>query len=275
MNNRKMPIANFSGHFVLVLGVIVTLFPFIWMILSSFKSNMEVILVPPTILPSKWVTDGYMRVVERNIITPYKNTIIVAIAIVILQLITASMAAYAFARLDFPGKNILFGFILCMIMIPTHMTLIPKYKLISAMGFNDTLFGIILPNSISVSVTFFLRQSFQGFPKELEEAARIDGCSHIRIFGQFIIPLNRSILTAMGVMVLLFAWNDLLWPTVIVTSESNRVLSMFIALCRGQYVTDYGFLMAASVCTILPMIIIYAIFQKTFVSSIVMSGIKG
>lgn len=275
MELQKSKTSLFVTHFVLMLGVVLTLFPFLWMLLSSFKSNIEVIQAPPTVFPAQWVLDGYRRVLERNIVTPYLNTVIVSVCIVGFQLLTGSMAAYAFARLRFPFKNALFALILCMIMVPSHMTLIPKFKLISGMGFGNTLFGIMLPNAISVTVTFFLRQSFLCFPKELEEAAVIDGCSRPRIFTRILIPLNKGILTAMGVMVLLFAWNDLLWPTVIVTSEKNRVLSMFIALCKGQYVTDYGFLMAASVCAVLPMIVVYAIFQKAFVSSIVMSGIKG
>ena len=132
-----------------------------------------------------------------------------------------------------------------------------------------------MPNFISINVTFFIRQSFLSFPAELEEAAKIDGCSHLRIFTQILLPLSTSILTAMGVMVLLWAWNDLLWPTIIITKETNRTLSMFIALCKGQYVTDYGFLMAASTLAVLPMIIVYMIFQNAFVSSITMTGIKG
>lgn len=275
MDHRRGKKAECIAHFLLMMGVVIMLFPFLWMLLSSFKSNIEVVQVPPTILPATWVLDGYIRVFERNIVAPYINTVIVAICIVLCQLATGSMAAYAFARLSFPLKKIMFAIILCMIMVPSHMTLIPKFKLISNMGFGDTLLGIIMPNAISVTVTFFLRQSFLGFPKDLEEAAVIDGCSRVRIFAQILLPLNKGILTAMGVMVLLFAWNDLLWPTVIVTSEKNRVLSMFIALCKGQYVTDYGFLMAASVCTVLPMIVVYGIFQRAFVSSIVMSGIKG
>jgi len=275
MQVRRSKISVGITHFLLILGVTITLFPFLWMLLSSFKSNIEVVMVPPTILPMQWVVEGYERVLARDIITPYLNTTIVAAGIVVLQLCTSSMAAYAFARLDFPLKNVLFGLILCMIMVPSNMTLIPKYKLVSAMGAANSLFGIILPNAISVTVTFFLRQSFLAFPKDLEEAAVIDGCSRVRIFRQILIPLNKGILVAMGIMVLLFAWNDLLWPTVIVTSEKYRVLSMFIALCKGQYITDYGFLMAASVCAVLPMIVIYAIFQKTFVSSVVLSGIKG
>ena len=216
-----------------------------------------------------------MMLWERNIIKPYLNTVVISVGIVVCQLTTASMAAYAFARLDFPGKKWMFGIIICMIMIPQHMTLIPKYKIVSAMGLTDTLAGVVVPNFISISVTFFLRQGFLSFPRELEDAAKIDGCSLVRIFTSLVIPLSKSVITAMAIMVLLFAWNDLLWPTIALTSEKNRVLSMFIALCKGQYVTDYGYLMAASACAVLPMIIIYAIFQKAFVSSITMTGIKG
>ncbi len=275
MQIKTATVSKTMTHFILLLGTGIMLLPFIWMLLSSLKSNIEIVAIPMTIFPKKIDFGGFQRVWKRNILTPYMNTAIIATAIVTFQLITGSMAAYAFARLNFPLKKILFAFILCMIMVPTHMTLIPKYKIVSSLGFADSLIGIILPNVISVTVTFFLRQGFLSFPSDLEDAAKIDGCSLIRIFLRMIIPLSKSILTAMGVMVLLFAWNDLLWPTVIVTSEKRRVLSMFIALCKGEYSTDYGYLMAASTCAVFPMIVIYGIFQKAFVSSITMSGIKG
>jgi len=273
MNREK--VTKLFIHLILLSGVFTMLLPFIWMLLTSFKSNIEAVAVPMTIFPKKWDFGGYMRVWKRNIITPYRNTTIVSLAIVAFQLTTASMAAYAFARLKFPFKKVLFTIILCMIMVPQHMLLIPKYKIVSNMGFNNTLFGIILPNYISISVTFFLRQSFLSFPKELEDAAKISGCSIARIFTSILLPLSKTSLIAMGIMVLRFAWNDLLWPTVIVTSEKRRTLSMFIALCKGEYITDYGYLMAASVCAVLPIIIIYAIFQKYFMASIALSGIKG
>ncbi len=262
-------------HLVLMTGVFCMLLPLFWMLMTSFKNNIEAVAIPMTIFPKEWEFGGYIRVWERNIIKPYLNTVVISVGIVVCQLTTASMAAYAFARLDFPGKKWMFGIIICMIMIPQHMTLIPKYKIVSAMGLTDTLAGVVVPNFISISVTFFLRQGFLSFPRELEDAAKIDGCSLVRIFTSLVIPLSKSVITAMAIMVLLFAWNDLLWPTIALTSEKNRVLSMFIALCKGQYVTDYGYLMAASACAVLPMIIIYAIFQKAFVSSITMTGIKG
>ncbi|MDD3336964.1 MAG: carbohydrate ABC transporter permease [Eubacteriales bacterium] len=274
-NHKKIQPGRVMLYVVLLLGVVVTLFPFIWMVLCSFKSNVEVIQIPPSFLPKQWVADGYIRAWERDIVTPYLNTIIVAVSITFFQLATASMAAYAFARLRFPGRNVLFLVVLSMMMVPQNMTMIPKFHIVRALGGYDKLIGIIMPNFISINVTFFIRQNFLSFPSELEDAAKIDGCSHLRIFLRILLPLSTSILTAMGIMVLLWAWNDLLWPTIIVTKETNRTLSMFIALCKGQYVTDYGFLMAASSLAIIPMIIVYGIFQKAFVSSITMSGIKG
>lgn len=262
-------------YMTLILGAFMTLFPFIWMLLCSFKSNIEVIQIPPSFLPQNWVADGYVRAWERNITTPYLNTVIVAVGITAFQLLTSSMAAFAFARLRFPGRNVLFLVVLSMMMVPQNMTMIPKFQIVRALGGYDKLIGIIMPNFISINVTFFIRQNFLSFPAELEEASKIDGCSIPRFFVTIMLPLSTSIMTAMGIMVLLWAWNDLLWPTIIITNEANRTLSMFIALCKGQYVTDYGFLMAASTLAVVPMIIVYMIFQKAFVSSITMTGIKG
>ena len=262
-------------HFFLLLGVFVMLFPFLWMLLSSFKSNIELLRIPITILPEKIDFSGYNRVRTGNIFVPYMNTIIVSVSIVACQLVTASMAACAFARLDFPGKKIFFFLILCMLMIPPHMTLVTKFKVVSNLGMSNQLIGIIAPSFISITVTFFFRQGFMTFPRDLEDAAIIDGCSRARIFAQILIPLQKAILTAMGIMILLFAWNDLLWPLVVINSEKRRVLSIFIALARGDFFTDYSYYMAASTCAIAPMIIVYSIFQKAFVSAITMSGIKG
>ena len=273
--HRRIQPGRVLMYIILILGVIVMLFPFIWMLLCSFKSNIEVIQIPPTFFPKEWVADGYIRAWERNIVTPYINTAITSVCITVLQLVTASMAAFAFARLRFPGRNVLFLVVLSMMMVPQNMTMIPKFHIVRALGGYDKLIGIIMPNFISINVTFFIRQNFLSFPSELEEAAKIDGCSIPRIFLQILLPLSTSILTAMGIMVLLWAWNDLLWPTIIITRETNRTLSMFIALCKGQYITDYGFLMAASALAVVPMIIVYIIFKRSFVDSITMTGIKG
>jgi len=277
MTINKTDISRGVVHFFLLLGVFTVFFPFAWMVLSSFKSNVELYRIPITIFPETVYFGGYYRLFfgGGGIVTPYINTIIVSVSIVLLQLTTCSMAAYAFARLDFPGKRLFFFFILCMLMIPPHMLLITRFRLVSNIGFGNSLLGIIAPSFISITVTFFLRQGFKTFPKDLEDAAIIDGCSRARIYAQILLPSQKPIITAMGIMVMLFAWNDLLWPLVIIHTARWRVLSIVIALSQGDHVLDRTFFLAASTVTIIPLIIVYSIFQRAFVSSITMSGIKG
>lgn len=261
-------------HAILIVGVVFMVLPFLLMAFSSFKLNAEIMKVPITFLPKKWILENYQKVFERNIFQAYQNTIIVAVLIVVSQLLTGSMAAYAFARLDFPLKRVLFLFVLALCMIPSYMTLIPRYRMLSNWGLANTLMGIVLPNSVSITVVFFLRQNFLAFPKELEESAKIDGAGYTRIFATMVVPLQRTALSAMGVLVLLFAWNDLLWPNIIINSEHRRVLSIFVANCQGARSTEFGFLMAAGCIAILPMIVVYAFGQKAFMASVAMSGIK-
>ena len=177
--HRRIQPGRVLMYIILILGVIVMLFPFIWMLLCSFKSNIEVIQIPPTFFPKEWVADGYIRAWERNIVTPYINTAITSVCITVLQLVTASMAAFAFARLRFPGRNVLFLVVLSMMMVPQNMTMIPKFHIVRALGGYDKLIGIIMPNFISINVTFFIRQNFLSFPSELEEAAKIDGAGRL------------------------------------------------------------------------------------------------
>jgi multiple sugar transport system permease protein len=262
-------------HIVLVIFAVGMVVPFIIMVSSSFKTNGEIMRMPITIIPKKWTFTNYQEMLTRNILTPYKNTTIVAIFVVVSQLLTGSMAAYAFARLEFPLKNVMFLFILALCMVPAYMMLIPRYRMISSWQMTNTLLGIILPNSVSITVVFFLRQSFLGFPKELEEAAKIDGAGHVRIFFTMVLRLHKTALSAMGVMVLLFAWNDLLWPNIVISSEKKHVLSIFVKASSGMHGNEYGYLMAAGCAAIFPMIIVYAFGQKSFMASISITGIRG
>ncbi|MDD6884469.1 MAG: carbohydrate ABC transporter permease [Eubacteriales bacterium] len=262
-------------HLVLLLGTVFTLLPFLIMVFSSFKVNAEIMKLPITIFPKKFVLSNYEAVFAEDLLLLYKNTVIVSASIVFLQLATSSMAAYAFARLQFPLKNVLFVFVLALCMIPTYMMLIPRYRMLSSWGVSNTLLGIVLPNSVSITVVFFLRQSFLSFPKDLEEAAKIDGAGYWRTFLTIVLPLHKSAFSAMGVMVLLFAWNDFLWPNIIISSDSKRVLSIFVVSSQGMYKTEIGYLMAAGCVAIFPMIAVYALGQKAFIASITMNGIKG
>lgn len=258
----------------LLLGVYVMLVPFVWMVLTSFKTFSEAMRVPIQWLPEAFNLDNYKKVLGMNIGRYYKNTIFITIFITAGQLLIGSMAAYAFARIRFPFRNALFGLLLCMLMIPSQMTLIPKYAMCNRLGLVDSLWGIITPNLFSVTVTFFLRQAFLSLPAELEDAARIDGCSRFRFYWEIAMPLSKSTLVSMGILASLYAWNDLLWPTIIASSDKTRVLSVFIAAIKGEHNNKLPLLMAAGVLSVLPMIVTFIIGQKHFVAAIATTGIK-
>ncbi len=258
----------------LLLGVYVMLVPFIWMVFTSFKTFSEAMRVPIQWLPDTFNLQNYQKIFSMNIGRYYKNTIFITVFITAGQLLIGSMAAYAFARIRFPFRNALFGLLLCMLMIPSQMTLIPKYAMCGRLGLVDTLWGIITPNMFSVTVTFFLRQAFLSLPSELEDAARIDGCSRFRFYWEIAIPLSKSTLVSMGILASLYAWNDLLWPTIVASSDKTRVLSVFIAAIKGEHNNKLPLLMAAGVLSVLPMIAGFIVGQKHFVAAIATTGIK-
>ena len=262
-------------YFFLLLGVYIMVVPFAWMIFTSFKTYSEAMQVPIKWLPETLNLENYRKILSMNIGRYYVNTIIVTIAITIAQLITASMAAYAFARIDFPFKNALFALVLCMLMIPSQMTLIPKYAMCNNLGLTNSLWGIIVPNMFSVTVTFFLRQSFLTLPTELEDAARIDGCSYARSFSHILCPLMGNAFLALGIYTIVFNWNDLLWPLLVIDSEKMRVLSVGIAAMREEHVYTRHLMMTAGVLSTAPLIAIFVLGQKKFINGIALSGIKG
>jgi multiple sugar transport system permease protein len=266
MNTRL--IAKYSGklatYIVLLAGVYIMLVPFMWMITTAFKT-----LVESTRIPIQWLPDGlflgnFEDVFRRNVGLFYTNTITVTVGITVAQIITASLAGYAFARIKFPFSNVLFFLILCMLLIPPQMTLIPRYVMAVNLGIVNTLMGIIAPSMISVTMTFFMRQVFLTFPNDLEDAARIDGCSHFGIYWRIALPLSTSMLVSMAILVALFAWNDLLWPLVVANQNSSRVLSVFIASIPGEHSFNMPVMMAAGVISVIPMIILFIVGQKFF-----------
>ncbi len=252
------------------------LIPFIWMILTSFKTYQESVALPIVWWPSSWNFSNYKEILDRfDFLRYYGNTIIVTTVTVVVMTFVAAIASYAFARIEFPGKKILFGFLLVIYMVPQQMTMIPKYLMISKLGWVDTFAGIIVPNLFSVFTMFMLRQFFAGLPKSLDDAAKIDGCSHIRIFWSIDLPLIKNGLIAITVLNVLWAWNDLLWPLIATSTNKMYVLSVAIATLQGTNGTEYPLLMAAGVLAIIPLLIMYAVFQKYFMSGIAFTGTKG
>jgi multiple sugar transport system permease protein len=191
------------------------------------------------------------------------------------QLVLCSLAAYAFACMRFPGKSIIFMAMLSVLMIPSQVIMIPSFVIMRNLGWLDSFYVLIIPGMFSAFGTFLLRQFFMGLPRELEEAAKIDGCSYFGIFMRVYLPLSRSALVSLAIFTILASWNDLQWPLIMTSEDDMRVLSIGISTFQGQHATDYPLLMAAAVMATIPIILTFIFFQRYFIEGIAMSGIKG
>ncbi|HEY4390633.1 MAG TPA: carbohydrate ABC transporter permease [Paenibacillus sp.] len=258
------------------MGACLMILPFVWMLLTSFKTVAEsTSLNPFVIFPSSWKWENYVEVIrQNNFLRLYFNTFAMMVLRVVCSLLFSAMAAYAFARLRFPGKNFFFGLVLFQMMVPTQIFIIPQYLMVDALGMRNTVFALLFPGLVSAFGTFLLRQFFIGLPKELEEAAKLDGCNIGQTFVKVMLPLTRSGLVALGIFTALFAFKDLMWPMIVNTSSDAATLSSALAKIQGAYSVNYPELMAASVLAIWPMLAVYMVFQKQFIEGIATSGGK-
>lgn len=262
-------------HTILILGATMMILPFIWMCLTSVKTLSESIMVPPIFFSQNPQWQNFAEILDKlPFISFYINTILLIIGRVVFALTFSSMAAYAFARIEFPFRNFLFSIVLVQIMIPSQIFLTPQFILAQRLGILDSIPGLILPGLVSAFGTFLLRQFFMSLPDELEEAAIIDGCNIWQIFFKIMLPLARSGLVALGIFTTLFAFKDLMWPLIVNISEDKMPLSAGLATLQGQYSTNYPELMAGSLLAIWPMLLIFIIFQKKFIEGIATSGGK-
>jgi len=271
---KKKKAPAISIHVVLILVSITMLVPFIWMALTAFKTSTEATSVNPfVIFPAVWQTDNFKTVIDNmNFLQLYVNTILLIVGRVAAAVLTATMAAYAFARLEFKGKNVMFSLVLFQMMVPGQIFIIPQYLMVSKMGLLDTVFALIFPGLVTAFGTFLLRQAYLGLPKDLEEAARLDGCNIGQTFLYIMAPLTRSGMVALGIFTAVFAYKDLMWP--MICNKTVMPLSAALAKMQGQYTNNYPQLMAASLLACVPMIVIYLIFQKQFIEGIATSGGK-
>ena len=273
---RKREIKKALIHLILIAGIGVTILPFFWMITTAFKTQGESVQMPPIWFPSAWRLDAFKEVLAKpNFLMVYKNTIITTVVTVLGQVGLCAMAGYGFARIHFPGRDILFVLILGVLMIPPQIFLMPQYLIIQNMGLLNTIPALFLPNLFSAFGTFLLRQSFLSLPKELEEAAMLDGCNRFQIFLRIMLPLTKSSLVALSIMVMKFAWNDLMWPLIVNTSAKKMTLAPTLASMISEYGSNYPVQMAGAVLSILPIVILFIIFQKQFIEGVASTGMKG
>ena len=263
-------------HVILILVSITMLVPFIWMILTAFKTMTEATSVNPfVILPSTWRWDSFKEVIKNmDFLHLYINTLLLILGRVVCAVLTATLAGYAFGRLNFRGKNLMFSLVLFQMMVPGQIFIIPQYLMVSKMGMLNTIFALVFPGIVTAFGTFLLKQAYMGLPKDLEEAARLDGCNIGQTFLYIMAPLTRSSMVALGIFTAVFAFKDLMWPMIVNTDKDMLVLSSALAKMQGQYVSKFPELMAASLIACIPMIVIYMIFQKQFIEGIATSGGK-
>lgn len=263
-------------HLVLILASLVMLVPFIWMVLTSFKTVTESTSVDPfVIFPQQWRWDAFITVFENmNFVNLYINTILMIIGRIVAAVLTATLAGYALGRLNFLGKNLVFSLVLFQMMIPGQVFIIPQYVMVSKMNMLNTVFALVFPGLVTAFGTFLLRQSYMGLPKELEEASILDGCNIGQTFLFIMAPLTKSAMVALGIFTAVFAYKDLMWPMIVNVDTNKSTLASALARMQGQYASDFPQLMAAALISCVPMIIIYVIFQRNFIEGIATSGGK-
>lgn len=254
---------------------VVAIFPFLWMLSTSLKDQLEVYQVTPHLVPQAWRWQNY-----REVLTyipfgrMYLNTVFVSFCRTFGEVAFAAMGGYAFARISFRGRGFLFVAILAVLMIPGQVTLVPNYILEKYLGWLNTYQGLIIPRIYSALGMFLFRQFFMTLPSELTDAAKIDGCNPFLTFWFVALPLTQSALMAFGVLSLLYAWNDFLWPLIISTSMDMNVISVGVTFFQNQSVTNFALTMAAATLAVLPMMIVFALAQRYIIQGITMTGFK-
>ena len=271
---RKKTIGTIIIHIILIFGACIMILPFLWMVLTSLKTVSESTSMNPFVFfPKSLQWENYKTVIAQNdFLKLYFNTFAMMFFRVLCAVLFSAMAAYAFARLNFPGKNLLFGLVLFQMMVPAQIFVIPQYLMVDKLGMRNSVFAF--PGLVSAFGTFLLRQFFMGLPKELEESARLDGCNIWQTFWKIMLPLTKSGLVALGIFTALFSFKDLMWPLIVNSTSDSATLSSALAKISSAYSVNYPELMAAAVLAIWPMMLVYIIFQKQFIEGIATSGGK-
>jgi multiple sugar transport system permease protein len=260
---------------VISLFTAIVLLPFLWMLFTSLKTEASIVTFPPRLLPDAITFEHYLDIWRRiDFARLFLNTVIFAGGVTVISLLFDSLTAYALARLDFPGRNALLVVVLVTLMLPFQVTLVPLFKLLADLGWINTFAGLILPRATNAFGIFFLRQFFLTIPRDLEDAARVDGAGELRIFFRIVLPLSVPPLLVLGFFHLMYNWNDLIWPLVVAGDTQTQTLPAGLALFMGEHVVEYGLLMAGAILALAPMIIGFLFVQRRFVEGIATTGLK-
>jgi multiple sugar transport system permease protein len=263
----------------LLLGAGLTLMigPFLWMLLGAFKPNRELLTTTPTVLPEDWTLSNFSNLFSSlDFATYFFNSTLIAVVVTVANLLFCSMAGYALAKLDFIGRGKIMALVLATLMVPSSVTLVPLFVLMSKLGLVNSYASVILPFAAGAFGVFLMRQFMLGLPSDLLDQARVDGAGEWRIFWTIVLPLVKPALATLGIFQFLASWNNFLWPLVALTDESKYTLPVALAtFAIGQNKADYGLLMAGAVALVAPVIVVFLLLQRHFTQSIAMTGLKG
>jgi len=273
---RRFPTGRALTYTVLVVGVALWLLPFVWMVLGSVKTQREILTKPPTIWPQDPTLDNFSRwFTDLGFTQFFTNSLVVAVVTVLGNLLFCSMVGYALAKMDFPGKRVLFTLVMVMLMVPGVVTFVPLFVQVTSLGLLNTYPALILPFLTQPLGVFLMRQFMLGIPEPLIEAARIDGAGELRVFARIVMPLCGPPLATLGILTFLGSWNNFLWPLVAAQSQDMYTLPVALSLySTGQQATDYGLLLAGAVLVITPILLLFVALQRYFIQGVATAGLK-
>lgn len=262
--------------FFIALGGIVFLFPFVWMISTSLTTTDQLFVLPPNLIPNPVDTAAYERLFTQVPIGRWVlNSVGVSLTVTVLQVLTSAMAAYAFTRLHFRGRNVIFVLFLATLMVPFQVMIVPLFIELRYLGLLDTYAGLIIPEIAMPFGVFLLRQAFMGLPRELEEAAFVDGAGHVRIFFTMLLPLSKPALATVAVFSFMGSWNNFLWPLIVINNPDLMTLPLGLSSLSSRFVTDWNLLLAGATISVLPIVAVFLFAQRYVLQGVAMSGLKG
>jgi multiple sugar transport system permease protein len=262
-------------HLLIVLLAVITMAPLVWMVVASFMANGEASAFPPPFIPKQPTLDQYVQLFTRLNLSRYLlNSAFLSVAVTFISLVINSMAGYAFAKYRFAGRDGIFKLLIASMIIPAQVTMLPLFLMLNKMGLVNTYFGVIIPGMAGIFGIFLIRQYALSIPDSLIEAARIDGAGDFRIYWSLILPLCKPILVTLAIFTFMGTWNDFLWPLIVMTDDSMYTLPVALANLSGEHVQDTELMMAGSVMTVMPVLTVFMVLQKYYLSGIMAGGVK-
>lgn len=269
-------VGNIVKYAVLLAFALMALIPFVWMLSSSFKNSVEVFTIPMRWIPETFRFENYSTIWQRvPLLTYFKNTTIVAVVVTIMQIITSSFAAYAFAKMRFKGRDALFMCYIATIAVPWQAYMVPQFIMMRGVGLYDTIWALVILQSFSAFGVFLMRQFYLGIPNELSEAARIDGLNEYGIWARIVLPLSKPAIATLAIFTFVNTWNDYMGPLIYLTTDINKTIQVGLRRFIQAFSADYHLIMAASLCTLVPVTIVFLCLQRYFIEGIATTGLKG